>query len=200
MTGTMETPQDNRTFIWIIDDADKIVQVNDDWLAFAEENSAPQLSAAVVLDQPLWRFIHGRETVYLYKQIFGKVRAGKSPITFPFRCDAPDCRRFMEMKLSLLPGNAIQFLSKILRQEFRQPLDILDATRDRSGEFLKICSWCKKIYIPDRGWGELEDSIGALDLFGNRSMPRMTHTICASCYDFMKGELSQEEGAGINCD
>lgn len=200
MTGTMETPQDNRTFIWIIDDADKIVRVNDDWLAFAEENSAPQLSAALVLDQPLWRFIHDQETVYLYKLIFGRVRAGKSPIAFPFRCDAPNCRRFMEMKLSLLPGNAIQFLSKILRQEFRQPLDFLDATRGRSEEFLKICSWCKKIYIPDRGWGEIEDSIGALDLFGNRSMPQMTHTICASCYDFIKRDLNQEEGAGINCD
>ena len=105
----------------------------------------------------------------------------------------------MEMKLSLLAGNAIQFLSKLLRQEFRQPLDILDAARDRSGEFLKICSWCKKIHIPDRGWGELEEAIGALDLFGNHSMPRMTHTICDSCYDFMKWELNQESGTGINC-
>ena len=37
----MEKPLDQRRFIWTIDDADKIVHVNDDWLAFAGENTAP---------------------------------------------------------------------------------------------------------------------------------------------------------------
>ena len=119
---TMEKPLDHRSFIWIIDDADKIVHVNDDWLAFAGENTAPQLTASVVLDQPHLAFYSGaRKPVYLYKQIFARLRAGKSPVKFPFRCDSPDCRRFMEMKLSLLPGDAIQFMAQILRQEWRRP-------------------------------------------------------------------------------
>ena len=157
----MEKPPDHRRFIWTIDNADKIIQVNDEWLAFARENTAPQLTAASVLDQPIWGFIQGQETIYLYKQIFGRVRAGISPLTFPFRCDSPDCRRFMEMKLSLLPGDTIQFISHILREEWRDPVDLLEASRDRSGEFLKICSWCKKIDIPGRGWGEVEAAIEA---------------------------------------
>ena len=160
LARTMEKPLDHRSFIWIIDDADKIVHVNDDWLAFARENTAPQLTASLVLDQPIWRFIQGQETSYLYQQIFGRVRAGISPVKFPFRCDSPDCRRFMEMKLSLLPGDAIQFIAHILREEWRDPVDLLDASRDRSGEFLKICSWCKKINIPGQGWGEIEAAIG----------------------------------------
>ncbi len=149
----MEKPLDHRSFIWIIDDADKIVHVNDDWLAFAGENTAPQLTASSVLDQLIWRFIQGQETIYLYKQIFSRLRAGKSPVKFPFRCDSPDCRRFMEMKLSLLPGGAIQFIAQILRQEWRDPVDLLDASRDRTGEFLKICSWCKKITYSGTGLG-----------------------------------------------
>jgi hypothetical protein len=192
----MEKSPNQRRFVWTIDDADKIVHVNDDWLTFARENGAPQLGAALVLDQPLWRFIYGQETVYLYQQILAKLRAGRRPIIFPFRCDAPDCRRFLEMKLSLLAGSAVQFQTSILRQEFRQPLDFLGASRDKSKEFLKVCSWCNKIYIPDRGWGEPEDAIGALDLFGHRSMPRMTHTICDSCFDFIRQELIQEQGRG----
>jgi hypothetical protein len=190
----MEKPIDHRSFIWIIDAADKLVHVNDDWLAFAEENTAPQLTAAAVLNQPIWHFIQGQETVYLYNQIFGRVRAGESPVNFPFRCDSPDCRRFMEMKLSLLSGDAIEFISHILREEWRQPLDLLDASRDRSGEFLKICSWCKKIHIPGRGWEEVEAAIEPLDLFGHLSMPRMTHTICDACYEAIKGELDQGSG------
>jgi len=196
----MEKPLDHRHFIWSIDDADKIVQVDDHWLAFARENTAPQLTAALVLGQSIWRFIQGRETVYLYKQVFARVRAGKSPVKFPFRCDSPDCRRFMEMKLSLLPEGAILFTSHILREEWRQPLDILDACRDRSGEFLQICSWCKKINIPGRGWMEIEAAIEPLDLFGHHSMPRMTHTICDSCYHVIKQELNQESGEKLNSD
>ena len=200
LARTMEKPLDHRRFIWIIDAADKFVHVNDDWLAFAGENTAPQLTAALVLDQPIWRFIQGQETSYLYNQIFSRVRAGRSPVKFPFRCDSPDCRRFMEMKLSLLPGDAIQFMAHMVREEWRDPVDLLDASQDRSGEFLKICSWCKKINIPGRGWGEIEAAIAALDLFGHHSMPRMTHTICDSCYGAIKLELNHESGEKLNSD
>ena len=196
----MEKPLDQRSFIWIIDDADKIVHVNDDWLAFAGENTAPQLTASVVLDQPIWRFIQGQETSYLYQQIFSRVRAGVSPVKFPFRNDSPDCRRFMEMKLSLLPGDAIQFMAHMLREEWRDPVDLLDTPRDITQEFLKICSWCKKINIPGRGWGEIEAAIAALDLFGHHSMPRMTHTICDSCRGALSLELREESGEKPNPD
>ena len=196
----MAKPLDHRRFIWIIDGADKIVRVNEDWLDFARENIAPQLIASVVLGQPIWHFIQGQETVYLCKQIFDRVRAGFSPVKFPFRCDSPDCRRFMEMKLSLLPGNAIEFISHILREEWREPVDLLDASRDRSGEFLKICSWCKRINIPSQGWGEIEAAIGALDLFDHFSMPRMTHTICDACHEAVKLELDLESGKKPNSD
>ena len=188
----MGKPLDQRSFIWGIDDADKIVYVNDAWLAFAQENLSPNLMAALVLDQCIWRFIQGQETIYLYKQIFGRVRAGKSPVKFPFRCDSPECRRFMEMQLTRLPGGAIQFISHILREEWRQPPDLLDASRDKPGEFLSICSWCKKIYVPERGWGEIEVAIEPLDLFGRHAMPGMTHTICDSCYTTLKQGLDQK--------
>jgi hypothetical protein len=194
----MEKPLDQRSFIWTIDGADKIVHVNDAWLAFARENTAPQLTASLVLGQHIWRFIQGQETIYLYQQIFGRVRAGKAPVTFPFRCDSPDCRRFMEMKLALLPGDAIQFTAHILREEWRDPIDLLDVSRDRNREFLKVCSWCKKINIPERGWGEVEAAIGALDLFGHQPMPRMTHTICDSCRAALKLELPQGSGEKPN--
>jgi hypothetical protein len=196
----MEKPLDQRRFIWIIDAADKIVHVNDDWLAFAGENTAPQLTASLVLDQLIWRFIQGQETSYLYQQIFRRVRAGKSPVTFPFRCDSPDCRRFMEMKLTLLPGDAIQFISHLVREERRDPVDLLDAFRDRSGEFVKVCSWCKKINIPGQGWGEIEAAIGPLDLFGHHTTPRMTHTICDACHAAVKIELDLESGQQQNSD
>jgi hypothetical protein len=192
VAGAMTEPRDQRSFIWVIDHADKIVFVNDDWLAFARENDAPHISASSVLDQPLWRFIQGQETIQIYKQIFGKLRAGKSPLKFPFRCDSPECRRFMEVELDLLLENGVQLTSKILRKEPRPPMDLLSPSGQESEEFLRICSWCKKVYLPEGEWVEVEDAVRALDLFGPPSMPRITHTICNACKDFVSMEFIQE--------
>jgi hypothetical protein len=196
----MEKSFDQRNFIWTIDAADKLVRVNDAWLAFARENTAPQLTASVVLNQHIWRFIQGQETSYLYQQVFHRVRSGVSPVTFPFRCDSPDCRRFMEMKLALLPGDAIQFTAHMLREEWRDPVDLLDALQDIAREYLKICSWCKRINIPGQGWREIEAAIVALDLFGHLPLRRMTHTICDPCRGALRLELPQESGEKLNSD
>jgi hypothetical protein len=193
----MTTPVNYGSFIWSIDDSDKIVRVNDAWLAFAGENGAPELTADAVVNQFIWRFMGGREIIYLYKQIFDRLRGGQSPVSFPFRCDSPEWRRFMDMHLSLLPGGGIQFRADLLRQDRRVPGDPLDAPRDRTREFMKICSWCKKIDIPGQGWGEMEAAIEALDLFGHYSMPRMTHTICEACSSAIRPQLNQEPGASL---
>jgi hypothetical protein len=178
---------DNRSLIWIIDAADQIVYVNAAWLALARENDAPELSPARVLDHSLGRFIPGRETAYWCKQLVGRVRAGNPLIKFPFRCDSPDCRRFMEMELSLLAGAAIRFLARILQQELREPLEFLGPSGDRSETLLKIGSWCRKIDVPDHDWVGIEAVIEPLDLLGNGPMPRMTHTICESCSEVIRG-------------
>jgi hypothetical protein len=100
----------------------------------------------------------------------------------------------MEMELTLLPGDAIQFMAHILREEWGDPIDL----RDRSGEFLKVCSWCKKINIPGQGWGEIEAAITVLDLFGHHTTPQMTHTICDSCRVALRLELPQDSGEKPN--
>jgi hypothetical protein len=185
---------DQRSFLWVIDNADKLIRVNDAWLSFARENAAPGLTAQAVLDQPLWRFIADPETTYLYKQIFAKIRSGKSPVRIPFRCDSPECRRFMEMKLSLLAGDSIEFLSKILKLEFRDPVALLDPVAERSEESLKICSWCKKIFLPQAGWVEIEEAIRVLDLFAGPQFPQLTHGICHACLAPVEKELLKFAG------
>lgn len=177
----MENSPDRRLFVWEIDHRDHLISVNDNWLAFARENEAPGLSREFVLERPLWDFISGHETSHLYKLIFEKTRAQGSTITLPFRCDSPDRRRFMEMVILPLPDDAIRFASRLLKQEFRDLLKILDSSTERSEEFLRICSWCKKIYLPTHGWRELEEAIRVLDLFGEEKLPQLTHGICDVC-------------------
>jgi hypothetical protein len=182
---TLANQQDNRTFSWIIDRQDIIVQVNDAWLAFAQENSAPQLTREAVVNQSLWSFITGLETTHLYKLIFGKVRTKKIPLAYPFRCGSPDCRRFLEMEVSPLPGEGISFRSEVKKLEFREPVKLLEpGVKGRSDRYLRICSWCKKIYAKDQ-WLEIEEALIALDLFGEVEPPLFTHGICEFCHDLV---------------
>ena len=100
----------------------------------------------------------------------------------------------MEMKLSLLAGDSIEFLSKIIELEFRDPVALLDPEAGRSEEFLKICSWCKKIFIPQAGWVEIEEGIRVLDLFAGPPFPQLTHGICHSCLAPVEKELLKFAG------
>ena len=62
--GNMQDRQDKRIFLWAIDPEDKIIRVNEDWLAFARENEAPHLTPDAVINRPLWDFVSGGETIH----------------------------------------------------------------------------------------------------------------------------------------
>ena len=177
----MDQRQDNRIFSWSIDREDNIVQVNEAWLAFARENSAPQLSREAVINQPLWSFITGPEVNHLYELIIDKVRYQKSSLSFPFRCDSPDCRRYLEMQVFPLPEEAVQFQSRVIKLEFREPVNLLESG-ERSGQWLRICSWCKRIFAGGQ-WLEVEAAIKLLNLFAEEALPQLTHGICESCHE-----------------
>ena len=186
----MDEPRDKRIFHYEIGPDDTITSVDENWLSFARENDAPGLSRKAVLNKPLWKFIAGSMTQYLYSLVFERVREGNRHITIPFRCDSPDCRRFMELELFMLPKGFIQIHGRLLKHEDRDPMAILvaNATR-RSERFLSMCSWCKKIHI-DKSWVEVEKAIEMLDLFGASRQPRLTHGVCPGCFEQIIQSLS----------
>jgi len=66
-----------------------------------------------------------------------RLRRGLSPAVLSGGL-AIHTRRFLEMTLTLFPGDAIQFLSKILRAELRQPMEILAGPLRRVPENLQL--------------------------------------------------------------
>lgn len=184
----MNRQQDSRTFAYWIDSNDMIVVVNDDWLSFASENIY-DLSQGSVVNKLLWDFITDKETKHLYKIMLEKVRSHNVRIKVPFRCDSPDCRRFMELEIFTLTENLIEFRSRIVKLEFRPKVDLLDVDVDRSDEFVRICGWCKKIFVAETKWLEVEEAVEQLDLFGVPKLPQLTHGICPSCKEDVFQEL-----------
>ena len=187
----MPTDDTCSAYVYLIAPDDTIVFVDQTWISFARENDTPELAAESVLHRLLWEFITDRETRHLYSVMVSRVRETGEPITIPFRCDAPDRRRFMEMEISLLPDGVVQFDTRVLRQEISDSILLLDPRANRLSEFLTLCSWCKKALLPEQGWVEVEEAVASLSLFDGSLLPQLTHGICPVCSEALHRRLER---------
>ncbi|MBV9462639.1 MAG: hypothetical protein JO317_00280 [Verrucomicrobiae bacterium] len=176
----MTVATDPRIFRYRIDALGAIVWVNPEWLDFARENGAEHLANPPVVGQPLELHIAGESTRHVYELILKKVRGEERPIKFRYRCDSPDKRRFMEMTVTPLRDDDVEFASRILKIEDRDPVAFLDPDRPAEGDFVKVCSWCRKVQVGD-GWLEVEDAVRVLRLMERHILPPISHGICEGC-------------------
>lgn len=167
---------------YYIDKNDNIVYLSNEWQLFAEQNRAAYLTEDTICYKSLFEFINDARCQYIYQVLINKVRKKQRKITFPFRCDSPCKKRYMQMEMIPLEGDSIAFKSCIIREELRQPVLIIDVNRSNSVDILKICSWCKKIQI-NNFWIEIEEAIEKYALFQTRLLPRLSHGVCSQCYD-----------------
>ncbi len=183
--------QDLRTFVYRIDARDTIIFVNREWVDFARENQAPELTPGNVLGQPLERFIDGWETRHLYELIYQSVRRRPRQIRIPLNCDSPTVRRAFVLRLSPLEGGVLEFAVQVVEIRPLAPRPILDPTVARSSETIAICSWCKRIRTDDDGrWGEIECALAHRELFGP-TPPSLTHGVCPDCFRIIRRQLDE---------
>ena len=175
----MMSDDPNRRFVYRIDAVDVISDVDDAWVEFAQRNEAESLTRTAVVGSSLWTHVSGVETRHLYRHLFAQVRTGRE-ITIPFRCDSPTVRRFHEMRMTPLPAGGIELACELLREERRTqgPAALLEKSAHKSGEFIVMCSWCKKINVPQNGWMELEQAVQVMQLLSESPLPAITHAIC----------------------
>lgn len=173
-----------------IDSQDTILDVNDAWTAFAIENGAPELGAAAVVGQSMWRYIDGSETQHLWGMLLARARQTLRTHVFPFRCDAPTCRRHMEMAITGSPDGSVDFVSKLLREEPRSSVPLLESRQRRGESWLTICSWCNRVHVAEAEWSEVETAVERLALFSSDGLPQVTHGICRACHATVLREWS----------
>jgi hypothetical protein len=183
--------KDPRQYIYKIDANNIITFVNDDWLAFAQENDAPHLTREATLQKSLLEYISDQETRDLYNQILDTVRATKEKITIPLRCDSPEYRRFIELKMSPKDKGAVELIGHVKKMERRNRVALLEKGSKKSDEFIRTCSWCKKVLVPNEGWFEIEEAIKRLKLMESTVVPKLTHGMCPSCYDKIIQQLKK---------
>lgn len=176
----MAEKPDDREFVHAVDSEGRLRSVNDEWVEFARENGAPWLTREAVVGRSLWDFMAGRETRHLSRLLLEKALKEDRRIKVPYRCDSPELRRFMDMEIVNAGGGLVEFRSTILKVEPREPVLLLVPGAPRSGEYLAICSWCRRARVDSR-WVELDEAVRTLDLFSSSSLPQLTHGICPEC-------------------
>ncbi len=176
--------------IYDLSATDEVVWVNDAWSRCADANDGGALSPDLVLRRRLWDFIAGEPTRHIYGLLFDRVRSGGEVVRLSFRCDAPARRRLLELEISPLPDGYIRCRTRSVAEEARNPVALLDPARARSDQLLRLCSWCKRMAVPERGWLHLEVAVSALGLFADRLPPDLTHGVCPDCARILEEAVS----------
>lgn len=174
--------------LYRIDDRDLLVEVGLHWDDFARDNGAPELVEGA-LGTSLWDHMADVTTRQLYRRIVERARAG-TVVIVPFRCDAPDRTRHMELRIAGLGPERVEFRSRLLRQKER-PAQRLLAPRftATTAEPLRICGWCKRVPVDDE-WLEVEEAVERLRLFETEGLPPLSHGICPICEALVSSEVA----------
>jgi hypothetical protein len=171
-----------------IDTKDEIIYVGGTWSAFANANGGQSLLLNSPLGQPIWAFVNGLSTRFIYQTLINRVRSSRTPLVFPFRCDSPDTLRYMEMEISPGADDSIWFRTTLKREIGPNTLPSNKAPICLEKSIVKMCSWCQLINVRNN-WLTLEDAIWFQGLMDGPEVPPITHGICPDCNEVMHQEI-----------
>jgi hypothetical protein len=180
-----------RRFIYILDKQGIITDINEDWLAFARENEAEELSLERVLGKHLLDFTEGAQVRYLYQLMLDEVLLRQQALVFPFRCDSPDMRRYMEAEVSCTDNEHIRFCNHIVRCEQRETLNILERDIERSDKIVVMCSYCNKFRSEEGHWLEPEVLLTTRHFMELSAPPGISHGVCKPCFDLAMAQIGR---------
>ncbi|QDV72619.1 hypothetical protein [Botrimarina mediterranea] len=166
---------------YAIDASDCIVDVGDDWAAFADENEgSDHLKPETVVGESLWRYIRGATLVELYKAIFAQVRRSGEAVDFRFRCDSPGFQRRMRMRVEPLNQGLLGFLSETLSVTPREaPLSA--HAYDAGFGVLKRCSICNLFELSDGDWTDAVTAVQHDAVLDRQGRIQIVWTVCPHC-------------------
>ncbi|HEY5053845.1 MAG TPA: hypothetical protein VII45_10600 [Solirubrobacterales bacterium] len=165
---------------YAIDHDDRLVKVDEGYYRFGEEHGWDEVGAS--LGRSLWDFVAGDELKKLQRILLRRLRSEVRSVELPFRCDGPDVRREMNLRIvAHSSGRAVLFAAFMWAEEARDTLQpMLDPAAPRNDETLTMCGWCDRFRV-DGEWVEIEVAAARLGLFQRVELPAISHDICADC-------------------
>lgn len=169
---------------YAIDEHDHLIRVDDGYYRFAEENGWRDAGSS--LGRSLWDYVTGRELVKLQRLLVRRIRDEVRDVELPFRCDGPEVRREMDIRIVARPGGRVVLFSARLRSEEARelPQPLLDPETPRAEEIVEMCGWCDRFEV-DGEWVEVEVAAERLELFYRAELPALSHGICPNCNELL---------------
>lgn len=159
---------------YVLDDRNRICSVSGVWDEFADENGGRKLSSNDVCGRTIWDFVAGDATRMWLDAIFQLTRLRGTCLERSYRCDSPDVKRFMRMRVLADQGRFLRIEHEILATEPRAaPVPIHYGANALDG-IHRRCSICGRVHIGR--WQEpLAEHVDA----SNRIM--VIYTVCEDC-------------------
>ncbi|MGE5281252.1 MAG: hypothetical protein ACM3N0_02835 [Chloroflexota bacterium] len=173
-----------RSLSYAIDEHDHLVKVDEGYYRFAEENG--WADAGTSLGRSLWDYVAGEDMKKVQRLLLRRIRDEAGEVELPFRCDGPDVRREMEIRIKAgRDGRAVLFAARVRAEEGREPSQsLLDPAAPRGPETLAMCGWCDRFEVEGE-WVEVEEAARRLGLFERSELPMLDHRICPDCNDLL---------------
>ncbi|MEX2107604.1 MAG: hypothetical protein WD827_01805 [Solirubrobacterales bacterium] len=165
---------------YAIDDQDHLIKVDHGYYRFAEENGWSDVGAS--LGRSLWDFVTGHEVQKLQRLLLRRIRDEVRHVELPFRCDGPDVRREMDIRIAAhSSGRVVLFSARLRSEQSRdEPQSLLDPSAKRGKDTVTMCAWCDRFEV-DGKWVEVEEAARELELFRRSEIPALDHGICPRC-------------------
>lgn len=182
-----------QTLEYWVDAQDRLIRIADGWDSTAQTNGASSLTAANVLHQSLWSFISDRTTRFIYRLLLDRVRLRRIPIRLTARGDSPTQRCTIAIEMHPEANLHVHFISTVIQTEPRAPVALLDNAVPRSQDLVVICSWCKRLELPNGQWVEIEEALNQVaPLRNGPPLPKLSHGMCVDCLIAMKQEIARQ--------
>ncbi|BCS32182.1 hypothetical protein TBR22_A13920 [Luteitalea sp. TBR-22] len=182
--------------VYVIDGEDRIQTLNEAYLADASTwGGDPDAVRQALVGQVLWQVLPG--VGEWYGPLVRRARADQREVCFPFRCDTPDFRRLMRMRITPQPRGAVAFESSLVGVQPRAHVEVLEGTGASGGSIVTMCSWCKRVDA-DGAWLEVEEALARLGADAYH-LPALSHGICPRCLGELTA-LAQSPDATLSID
>ncbi|MEG3639481.1 hypothetical protein [Magnetococcus sp. PR-3] len=136
-----------------------ICAVNTAWNHFAVENACEDLLAEHVVGQSLLDYVEGGATRIYVETMLHMVRQGDQLLSCPYRCDSPDMRREMEVRLFPPINGVVKMQHRLVSERplyHHTTFQTVAENRHACAEQIKRCSHCNNLRVHWK-WYDVEE-------------------------------------------
>lgn len=170
------------TVSYCLDSEDCIVSVGGEWDLFASTNDGDTCLARDVVGRSIWCFVRDPALAAVYERVFTAVRRRQEPLSFPYRCDSPELRRYLRMAVFPENSTGLRIESAVERTE---PIDVPLAVKfaKRGATLLHRCSICLDLGLGGAEWLPLEEALEDGRLAAESRPLQAIYSVCPCCQE-----------------